>query len=146
VHALFTEKHCDQIRASDPACKIIVHPECRWEVVQKADLAGSTEYIAKVLEEAPEDSRWAVGTEIHLVSRLADRYAGRKAIRSLAGVQCLCTTMYRIDLPHLAWCLDELAAGRIVNPIKVDEDTRHWARVSLQRMLENVYASPVAAK
>jgi len=146
VHALFTEKQCDQLRASDPDCKIIVHPECRWEVVQKADVAGSTEYIIKVLEEAPEGSRWAVGTEIHLVSRLAAKYAGRKSIRSLAGVQCLCTTMYRIDLPHLAWCLDELAAGRVVNPIRVDEETRHWARVSLDRMLQNVHAAPVAAK
>jgi quinolinate synthase len=146
VHGLFTEKHCDQIREADPACKIIVHPECRWEVVQKADLAGSTEYIVRALAEAPEGIRWAVGTEIHLVNRLAEKYAGRKSVRSLAGVQCLCTTMYRIDLQHLLWSLDELAAGRIVNRIQVDADTRHWARVSLQRMLENVPSQPMAAK
>ncbi|HOB73850.1 MAG TPA: quinolinate synthase NadA [Phycisphaerae bacterium] len=146
VHGLFTAKHCDLIREADPACKIIVHPECRWEVVQKADVAGSTEYIVKALEEAPDATSWAVGTEIHLVNRLANKYAGRKLIRSLAGVQCLCTTMYRIDLRHLLWSLDELAAGRIVNQIKVDPDTRHWARVSLQRMLDNVPPQPMAAK
>lgn len=146
VHSLFTEKQCDQIRAADPQCQIIVHPECRWEVVQKADLVGSTEYIVKALEEAPDGTSWAVGTEIHLVNRLAGKYAGRKCIRSLAGVQCLCTTMYRIDLPHLLWSLDELAAGRVVNRIKVDPDTRHWARVSLQRMLDHVSSQPAAAR
>ncbi len=146
VHGLFTEKHCDQIRAADPECKILVHPECKWEVVQKADLAGSTEYIIRTLESAPAGSRWAVGTEMHLVNRLANKYAGIKSIHSLAGMQCLCTTMYRIDQRHLLWCLDELAAGRIVNQIKVDPDTRHWAVVALQRMLENVNPQPVAAK
>ena len=146
VHALFTEAQCDHIRSADPAAKILVHPECRWEVVQKADLAGSTEYILKALDEAPEGSSWAVGTEIHLVNRLAQKYAGRKNIRSLAGVQCLCTTMYRIDVPHLLWTLDELAAGRVVNPIKVDDHTKHFAVVALQRMLDNVSAQPLAAK
>jgi len=146
VHRLFTVKHCEQVRATDPDCRIIVHPECIWEVVQQADLAGSTEYIAKVLEEAPDGTRWAVGTETHLVNRLANKYASRKMIRSLAGLQCLCTTMYRIDLPHLLWSLDQLAAGRVVNQIKVDEDTRHYALLALQRMLDNVTARPVGAK
>ncbi|HSA28693.1 MAG TPA: quinolinate synthase NadA [Phycisphaerae bacterium] len=146
VHQLFTEKQCDDIRRSDPACSIVVHPECRWEVVQKADLAGSTEYIIKVLTEAPENSRWAVGTEIHLVNRMANRFAGHKHIRSLAGIQCLCSTMYRIDPPHLLWVLDELAAGRIVNRITVDDQTRHDARVALQRMLDNAAAQPVGTK
>ncbi|MBI4578969.1 MAG: quinolinate synthase NadA [Planctomycetes bacterium] len=146
VHQLFTEQHCEQVRRSDPARRILVHPECRWEVVQRSDLAGSTEYILKVLEEAPEGTSWAVGTEAHLVNRLAMRYAGRKYIRSLAGIQCLCTTMYRIDLPHLTWSLDELAAGRVVNRIKVDPDTCHHAIVALQRMLDNVSATPVSAK
>ena len=146
VHQLFTEKQCDDIRRADPACKIVVHPECRWEVVQKADLAGSTEYIIKVLTEAPEGSHWAVGTEIHLVNRMANRFAGRKMIRSLAGIQCLCSTMYRIDLPHLLWVLDELAAGRLVNRITVDDETRHYSRVALQRMLDNTTAQPVGAK
>jgi quinolinate synthase len=146
VHQLFTAEHCEQIRKSDPKAKIIVHPECRWEVVQRADLAGSTEYILKVLDEAPEGTSWAVGTEAHLVNRVANRYAGRKFIRSLAGIQCLCTTMYRIDLPHLTWSLDELAAGRVVNPIKVDPQTRRDAILALQRMLDNVSATPVSAK
>jgi len=146
VHQLFTERHCEQIRASDPECKILVHPECRWEVVQKADLAGSTEYIVKVLAEAPEGSSWAIGTETHLVNRLANAYMGRKTVRSLGGLQCLCTTMYRIDVAHLLWSLDELAAGRIVNRIRVDDETRAYARVALQRMLDNVSSQPAAAK
>jgi len=146
VHQLFTVEHCEQIRKNDPQAKIIVHPECRWEVVQRADLAGSTEYILKVLDEAPEGTSWAVGTEAHLVNRLANRYAGRKYIRSLAGIQCLCTTMYRIDLPHLTWSLDELAAGRVVNRIKVHPQTRQEALLALQRMLDNVSATPVSAK
>jgi quinolinate synthase len=146
VHQVFTPEQCDCIRATDPACKIIVHPECQWEVVQRADLAGSTEYIIKVITEAPEGSCWAVGTEINLVNRLANRYAGRKAVRSLADVQCLCSTMYRIDPQHLLWSLDELAVGRVVNRIKVDEQTRHCARVALQRMLDNVSTTPMAAK
>jgi quinolinate synthase len=146
VHQVFTPRQCERVRATDPACKIIVHPECPWEVVQRADLAGSTEYIIKVITEAPDGSRWAVGTEINLVSRLANRYAGRKMVRSLADVQCLCTTMYRIDPQHLLWSLDELAAGRVVNRIRVDEETRHFARVALQRMLDNVSSTPMAAK
>jgi quinolinate synthase len=146
VHQLFTVEHCSQIRKLDPLSKIIVHPECRWEVVQEADLAGSTEYILKVIEEAPDGTHWAVGTEAHLVNRLATRYAGRKVIRSLAGIQCLCTTMYRIDLPHLTWALDELAAGRVVNQIKVPPAVRRDAVTALQRMLDNVATTPMSAK
>jgi len=146
VHQLFTEQHCDNIRREDPPCKIIVHPECKWEVVQKADLAGSTEYIVKVLDQAPEGSRWAVGTEINLVNRLSNKYAGKKFIRSLGDLQCLCTTMYRVDLNHLTWCLDELAAGRVVNRIQVDPETRQYAILALQRMLDNVPTKPLPAK
>jgi len=146
VHLLFTVKHCEQIRKQDPHCKILVHPECDWPVVQQADFAGSTEYIIKILDEAPEGSSWAVGTEANLVNRMANKYAGRKVIRSLAGIQCLCTTMYRIDLQHLLWNLDELAAGRITNRIKIDNETKHYAIVALQRMLDNVSTEPVAAK
>jgi len=146
VHQQFTVAHCDAVRKADPECKIIVHPECDWSVVQKADLAGSTEYILKVLAEAPDGSRWAVGTEIHLVNRAAKMYEGRKVIRSLAGPQCLCSTMYRIDLKHLLWCLEELAAGRIVNRIVVDPETRQQALIALQRMLDHVHAQPTAAK
>lgn len=145
VHALFTTEQCDEIRRTDPDCRILVHPECRWEVVQKADLAGSTEFIINTVRESPPGSKWAIGTEIHLVNRLAAQYPD-KGVRSLAGIQCLCTTMYRIDLRHLLWSLDELAAGRVVNQIKVDPETRNLAVIALNRMLENVSAQPVAIK
>ena len=143
VHALFTTAHCDEIREQDPDCKIVVHPECAWEVVQEADLCGSTEFIIKTVSESSSGSRWAIGTEVHLINRLAKTHSD-KAIRSLAGIQCLCTTMYRIDLRHLLWSLDELAGGRIVNQIRVDPETKQSARIALTRMLENVPASPVA--
>lgn len=145
MHELFTEAQCDEIRRHDPDCKIIVHPECRWEVVQRADLAGSTEFIIRTVREAPPGSRWAIGTEIHLVSRLAGAHPD-KGVRSLAGIQCLCSTMYRIDLRHLLWVLDELSAGRVVNRIEVDPETRRLAAVALGRMLANAPAEPEAAK
>ncbi|MFH0983240.1 MAG: quinolinate synthase NadA, partial [Planctomycetota bacterium] len=145
VHGLFTTRQCDEIRALDPECGILVHPECPWEVVQKADLAGSTEFIIKTVSGSPPGSKWAVGTESHLVSRLAWQHPD-KQVRSLAGIQCLCTTMYRIDLKHLLWSLDELAAGRVPNRIVVPPDVRRSALVALDRMLENVSIQPVAAK
>ena len=145
VHGLFTPQHCEEIRAADPDCRILVHPECSWEVVQKSDSAGSTEFIIKALDEAPPGSRWAVGTEIHLVHRLRNRHAD-KSVRSLAGIQCLCTTMYRVDTRHLLWVLDELTAGRVVNQIRVDPETRRLAVVALERMLANVTPHPVAIK
>jgi len=135
VHQLFNIKQIDDIRTADPAYKIIVHPECDWPVVQKADLAGSTEFIIQTLEKSPLGSKWAVGTEVHLVHRLAQRFKGVKTIRLLSGIQCLCTTMYRIDLRHLLWCLDELSAGGIVNQITVDPETKALARIALDRML-----------
>jgi quinolinate synthase len=138
VHQHFRPEDCEQARRANPDCKIIVHPECSWEVVQKADLAGSTEKIIKTLEEAPEGSSWVVGTEINLVHRLVERYAGQKDVRLLGGPQCLCSTMFRIDPPHLLWCLDELAAGRVVNRITVNEQTKRDANIALQRMLESV--------
>jgi quinolinate synthase len=145
VHGLFTPAQCDEIRRGDPVYNVLVHPECTWEVVQKADLAGSTEFIIKTVREAPPGSKWAIGTEIHLVNRLAKRHPD-KSIRSLAGIQCLCTTMYRIDLRHLLWVLDELAAGRIVNRIRVDPKTKRMAIIALERMLANVSAQPVGIK
>ena len=145
VHGLFTVAQCDEIRRLDPGCKILVHPECSWEVLQKADVAGSTEFIIKTVRESPPGSRWAIGTEIHLVNRLVQQYRDRP-IRSLAGIQCLCTTMYRIDLRHLLWSLDELAAGRVVNQIKVDPETKRLAIIALERMLANVAPQPVAIK
>lgn len=138
VHQLFTARQIEQIRAADAEFRIIVHPECAWEVVQQADLAGSTEFILNTIDAAPAGSKWAVGTEVHLVNRLAQRYAGVKTVRSLAGIQCLCTTMYRIDCRHLLWVLDELAEGRVVNQIVVDPETKTLARLALDRMLSLV--------
>lgn len=135
VHQLFTVQQIDEIRAADPEFRVIVHPECDWPVVQKADLAGSTEYILRTIEDSPPGSKWAVGTEINLVHRLAKRFEGVKTVRSLAGIQCLCSTMYRIDPKHLLWVLDELATGRMVNQISVDSETRTLARIALDRML-----------
>ncbi len=138
VHQLFTAQQIEQIRAVDSEFQVIVHPECAWDVVQQADLAGSTEFILNTIDSAPAGSKWAVGTEVHLVNRLAERYAGEKIVRSLAGIQCLCTTMYRIDCRHLLWVLDELVAGRVVNQISVDAETKALARVALDRMLSLV--------
>ncbi len=145
VHELFTTRDCEEIRRTDPECKIIVHPECTWEVVQQSDQAGSTEFIIKTVREAPPGSKWAIGTEHNLVNRLTHEHKDQ-SIRSLSEIQCLCSTMYRIDPSHLTWVLDELAAGRIVNQIKVDSETRQLATVALERMLKNVSAQPVAVK
>ena len=134
VHQLFRPEHVDQARAQYPDMKVIVHPECRWEVVQKADLSGSTAYIVKTIEAAPPGSEWAIGTEVHLINRLKQRHPEQKII-VLSECQCLCTTMYRIDLPHLCWVLENLVEGRVVNQIKVDPRTRQWATVALERML-----------
>ncbi|HRX87341.1 MAG TPA: quinolinate synthase NadA [Phycisphaerae bacterium] len=143
VHQLFTATQCDALRAQEPDRTILVHPECAWEVVQKADLAGSTEFIIHTVEHAPAGSKWAIGTEVHLVNRLAKAHPD-KDIRSLSPIQCLCTTMYRISPPHLLWCLDALAAGHPVNRIQVLPTVRDGALMALQRMLDNVSATPVA--
>ena len=145
VHGLFTPAQCDEIRREEPNCKILVHPECSWEVLQKADVAGSTEFIIKTVGESAPGTKWAIGTEIHLIHRLAQQHPD-KSIRSLAGIQCLCTTMYRIDPKHLLWVLDELVEGRIVNQIKVDKKTKRLAIIALERMLANVSTQPVAIK
>ncbi|HEX4794348.1 MAG TPA: quinolinate synthase [Humisphaera sp.] len=134
VHQLFRPEHVDQVRAKYPKMKVIVHPECRWEVVQKSDMTGSTAHIVKTIEAAPPGSQWAVGTEVHLINRLAREHPDQKII-VLSDCQCLCTTMYRIDLPHLCWTLENLVEGKVVNEIKVDETTRKWALVALDRML-----------
>src|SRR5207248_10384643 len=134
VHALFRPEHVDDVRRKHPDMKVIVHPECKWEVVQKADMAGSTAYIVKQIEAAPPGSEWAIGTEVHLVNRLKNQHPEQKIV-VLSDCQCLCTTMYRIDLPHLCWVLENLLEGKVVNEIKVDADTRKWALVALDRML-----------
>ena len=104
-------------------------------MVQKADIAGSTAAIIQQVENAPPGSQWAIGTEVHLVNRLAKAHPEQKII-VLSECQCLCTTMYRIDLPHLCWVMENLLEGRVVNQIKVDEHTRNWATIALQRMLD----------
>ncbi|UCG17761.1 MAG: quinolinate synthase NadA [Phycisphaerales bacterium] len=145
VHQLFTPAQCDEIRARDPECRILVHPECDWAVVEKADLAGSTEYILRAVEGSPPQARWAIGTEVHLVERLAAQHPD-KTVRSLAPMQCLCTTMYRISPPHVLWSLDRLAAGEVVNRISVDPRTKRLALIALDRMLANVSPEPATAK
>ncbi|MBK9118668.1 MAG: quinolinate synthase NadA [Phycisphaerales bacterium] len=145
VHALFKEEQALALRAAPEPWQIIVHPECRWEVCQLADEVGSTEYIIRTVTAAPEGSFWAIGTELHLVNRLAAALP-EKRIRSLAGVQCLCSTMYRIDLKHLCWVLEELVRGKSVNRIRVAEETAHWARVALNRMLDLCPAQPLSAR
>ncbi len=145
VHQLYNTKQIAAIRSLPEPYQIIVHPECAWEVCQHADLVGSTEYIIKTVKAAPPGSYWAVGTEVHLISRLA-KQCPDKHVRSLATIQCLCTTMYRIDLKHLYWTLENLAEGRVVNQISVDAETRHWSRVALDRMLALRPTQPVSAK
>ena len=145
VHQLFNVEQTEVIRALDQPYRIIVHPECAWEVCQQADEVGSTEYIVKTVREAPSGSHWAVGTEVHLVQRLAATYP-QKHVRSLADIQCLCTTMYRIDLKHLYWVLEQLVAGNVVNQISVDRETKRWSRIALDRMLKLRPTQPMSAK
>ena len=135
VHQLFRPEHVDQARAKYPGVTVMVHPECSWEVVQKADLSGSTAKIVKTVQAAPAGSIWSIGTEVHLVTRLAKQNPDKK-IYILSDCQCLCTTMYRIDLPHLCWAIENLAEGTIVNEVKVDPETRQHATLALNRMLE----------
>jgi quinolinate synthase len=137
VHQRFLPEHVDRVRREHPEMQVIVHPECRWEVCQKADAIGSTERIIEVIEKAPEGASFAVGTEIHLVNRLTKRFAPLgKRVMTLDDSGCLCTTMYRISPQHLAWALENLVEGRVVNRIKVADDVKQWARVALDRMLE----------
>jgi quinolinate synthase len=143
VHGRFTEDSVDEIRAKVPDINVLVHPECRHEVVLKADYVGSTEYIVKTLKEAEPGSAWAIGTELNLVRRLAEQHPD-KQILFLDRTICYCSTMNRIDLPHLVWALESLAEDRVVNQIVVDPHTAHWARVALDRMLAlpGVVAAP----
>jgi quinolinate synthase len=142
VHKLFRPEHVRAIRSEEkhlaPAnrTKVLVHPECVKEVVDLADLSGSTEFIIKTLSTAAPGSRWAVGTEVHLVSRVARQCAARGVqVRILSDCQCLCTTMYRIDQPHLLWVLDNLAAGKVVNRVTVHPEAQKLALLALDRML-----------
>ena len=134
VHQRFTVEHVARVRQENPGIRVIVHPECRFEVAQAADEIGSTEGIIKAVKASAPGTNWAVGTEIHLVNRLNKELTGHKVI-SLDRSVCVCTTMFRITPTHLLWALENLAAGKIVNQISVDERTRHHARIALDRML-----------
>jgi quinolinate synthase len=137
VHLRFLPSHVDQVRAKYPGIQVIVHPECRWEVCQKADALGSTERLIALVDQAPAGQMFAVGTEIHLVNRMARRFAEQgKRIITLDDTGCLCTTMYRISPHHLAWALENLVEGRMVNRIQVRPGVKRWAKVALDRMLE----------
>lgn len=135
VHMQFNAAHVKMWREKDPEVRIIVHPECRHEVVAGADQYGSTENIIKAVSDSPPGSKWAIGTEINLVNRLA-RLNPDKEIHSLSPFQCLCSTMYRIKPKYLLWVLDNLVAGEVKNQIVVDSQTAKLARIALDRMLE----------
>ena len=137
VHQRFKVEHVAEFRAANPGGLVIVHPECSHEVVEVADQVGSTDFIIKAVAEAPAGAALGVGTEIHLVKRLAAEHPD-KTVVSLDPLVCPCSTMFRIDAAHLAWCLENLVEGNIVNRITVDVETAKWARVALERMLEIV--------
>jgi quinolinate synthase len=134
VHGKFTKQQIDETRAERPGVQVLVHPECPFDVVQNADLVGSTEYIIEQVRSAPAGTRWAIGTEINLVHRLALEHP-EQDVRSLQKNVCPCATMNRIDPAHLLWALENLADGCVVNPIRVPEDVKRDARVALDRML-----------
>jgi quinolinate synthase len=135
VHGRFTPEAVDEARARMPGVQILVHPEVQHEVALKADLIGSTEFILQTVEKAPPGTRWAIGTELNLVKRLAAMHPDQE-IAFLEQHVCYCATMNRIDLPHLVWALENLAQGRVVNQVVVDPETEYYARVALQRMLD----------
>ncbi|MET0695644.1 MAG: quinolinate synthase NadA [Propionibacteriaceae bacterium] len=135
VHGRFTPEAVDDVRARIPGVQVLVHPECQHEVVLKADLIGSTEFIIKAIDNAPAGSKWAVGTELNLVQRLAKAHPEQE-IAFLEKHVCYCATMNRIDLPHLVWALENLVEGRVVNRIDVDAETSRYAHEALQRMLD----------
>lgn len=136
THQRFTTEQIADARARYPGVRVVVHPECSHEVVAAADLNGSTEYIIKVIEQSPSGTVWAVGTEINLVKRLAQEHPD-KTIFCLDPIVCPCSTMYRIHPAYLAWVLDELIEGRVINQVAVDDETARWAKVALERMLAN---------
>ena len=134
THQRFSVQQIEKARKDYPGINVIVHPECRWEVVQAADTNGSTEKIIKTVSESPAGSVWAIGTEINLVNRLAQQNPD-KTIFCLDPVVCPCSTMYRIHPAYLAWVLEGLTQGHVLNEVKVDDATRTWSLVALERML-----------
>src|SRR5216683_1332518 len=135
VHARFTVRQIEHLRAQHPGLRVIVHPEVPWDVVQAADDSGSTEYIIKAVKDSPAGSTWAVGTEIHLVNRLASQVAPDRTVLSLDQFGCLCSTMFRVSPNHLLWVLEGLVNGEVHNRIVVPDEQKHWTRVALDRML-----------
>jgi quinolinate synthase len=135
VHERFTARQIATVRAQYPGIRVIVHPEVPWDVVQAADDSGSTEYIIKTVRNSPAGSIWAVGTEVHLVNRLAHEVAPERTVISLDQFGCLCSTMFRVSPNHLLWILEELIEGRVHNQIVVSDEQKHWTRVALDRML-----------
>jgi len=135
VHERFTARQIETVRRQYPGIRVIVHPEVPWDVVQAADDSGSTEYIIKTVSASPEGSMWAVGTEVHLVNRLAQQLAPGRTVVSLDQFGCLCSTMFRVSPNHLLWILEELVEGRVHNRIVVPDEQKHWNRVALERML-----------
>jgi quinolinate synthase len=135
VHERFSVQQVAAIRNQHPGVRVIVHPEVPWEVVQAADDSGSTEYIIKTIASSPAGSVWAVGTEVHLVNRLANQLTPERVVLSLDRFGCLCSTMFRVSPNHLLWILEELLEGRVHNRIVVPEEQKHWTRVALDRML-----------
>jgi quinolinate synthase len=138
VHERFTVRQIESIRKEHPGVRVIVHPEVPFAVVQAADDSGSTEYIIKQVKNSPPGSEWAVGTEIHLVNRLANQVAPDRIVHSLDQFGCLCSTMFRVSPNHLLWVLDGLIAGEVRNRIVVPEHQKHWTKVALDRMLSLV--------
>ena len=138
VHTRFSVAQIEMVRQEHPGVRVIVHPEVPFDVVQAADDSGSTEHILAQVRQSPEGSVWAVGTEVHLVNRLAHEVAPDKTVISLDQLGCLCSTMFRVSPNHLLWILEELVEGRVHNQIVVPEQQQHWVRVALDRMLEVV--------
>lgn len=134
VHGRFSAKNVADVRAAVPGVNVIAHPECKNEVIAASDFVGSTEYIIKTLEAAEPGSSWAIGTELNLVRRLAREHSD-KNVHYLDSTVCFCSTMNRIDLPHLVWTMESLVAGQEMNQIIVDKDDAHWAKVALDQML-----------
>ena len=135
VHTRFSVAQIDALRKQHPGIRVIVHPEVPWDVVQAADDTGSTEYIIKTVTNSPKGSVWAIGTEVHLVNRLANALAPDRTVLSLDAFGCLCSTMFRVSPNHLLWILEELVKGRVHNRIVVSDDQKHWTKVALDRML-----------
>jgi quinolinate synthase len=135
VHVRFTVAQIEALRKQHPGIRVIVHPEVPWDVVNAADDNGSTEYIIKTVKESPVGSKWAVGTEVHLVNRLANEVAPEREVYSLDQFGCLCSTMFRVSPNHLLWILEELVEGRVHNRVTVSDEQKHWNRVALDRML-----------